>query len=371
MQKIALYITSKAFRQTIDHSIKEKELISLECNNVISNTVSLEDFMNKKGFLLGDNDVDYLIIDLSALIDSDEKIISSISGFLTMHEQVRIIIVAPKNQTGDKILSALFGIGVRNFAVGNDFVIVKQSLMKCLSDSGMSYKDAVEYKDVKERGPKEIREIREVNKVMIGIAGTQSRVGCTHNSIIIANELKRMGYAVAFVEMNHSGALHMIRQDERINMIDKMFFTSRNIDYYPDCDELLLKKILNEKVYNFLVLDFGNFNDCNMNCYNRCHVKIVIGNVQPWEIHYLADFWSRYDEEAREQINFYINFLKDEKDRRSLEKIFKSKMHFIDFVQNPFEADGFPQLKSLLSDYLPNVPAKKKGGLFGLGKKVN
>ena len=126
MQKIVLYITSKALRQIIDHSIKEEDLVTLECNNQIGNTISLEDFMTHKGYLLGDNDVDYLIIDLSALIDSDEKIVSAIGGFLTMHETSRVIIVAPKNEAGDLILSKLFAIGVRNFAVGSDFVILKQ-----------------------------------------------------------------------------------------------------------------------------------------------------------------------------------------------------------------------------------------------------
>ena len=75
MQKIVLYLTSKAFRQTIDHAVKEAGLVTLDCNNVIGNTVSIEEFMNKKGYLLGDNDIDYLIVDLSALIDREESIL--------------------------------------------------------------------------------------------------------------------------------------------------------------------------------------------------------------------------------------------------------------------------------------------------------
>ena len=51
MQKIVLYLTSKAFRQTIDHAVKEAGLVTLDCNNVIGNTVSIEEFMNKKGYL--------------------------------------------------------------------------------------------------------------------------------------------------------------------------------------------------------------------------------------------------------------------------------------------------------------------------------
>ena len=204
MQKIVLYLTSKAMRQTISHSIAEKELATFECNNQIGNTICLEDYMKTRGYLLSENDVDYLVIDLSALIDSDEQIAESISGFMLMHENIRIIIVSPKSHAGDKLLSILFGIGVRNFAVG-DYIEIKQSLLKCMSDNGMSYKDAIEYKDAKEDVP-EVREIREVNKVMIGLAGTQGRVGCTHNTVIIANQLRKMGFAVACIEMNPSGA---------------------------------------------------------------------------------------------------------------------------------------------------------------------
>lgn len=369
MQKIVLYLTSKAFRQTIDHAVKEAELMTLDCNNVIGNTISIEEFMNRKGYLLGDHDIDYLIVDLSALIDRDEEIVKALSGFLTMHdEKVRVIIVAPKNVAGDRILSELFGIGIRNFASGSDFVVIRQKLLKCLSDTGMSYKDAIEYKDVKERTWEE-KEYKELNMVMIGIVGTQGRVGCTHNAIIIANQLKQMGYAVAYIEMNHSGALQMIREDERIHMIDQLFFTSRNIDFYPDCDEERLKKIQEEKVYNFLVMDYGNFAECNINSFNRTHVKIAIGNVQAWEIHYLADLWRRYDEEARKQIHFYINFLKNEKDRKALEKAFNTKMHYLDFEADPFEAKGFPDLKELLEDYIPPDGMKKKTGFLFFGRK--
>ena len=365
-QKIVLYITSKALRQIVDHSIKEQQdLITFDCNNQIGNAISLDDFMTHKGYLLGENDVDYLIIDLSALIDSDDKILNAISGFLTMHEQVRIIILAPKNIAGDQILSKLFGIGIRNFAVGSDFVILKQNLEKCLCENGMSYKEAIDYKDIKERVQNTRNEIREVNKVMIGVIGTEARVGCTHNSIIIANELKKMGYAVAVLEMNTSGAFQMIQQEERLNMIDRMFFTSRNIDYYPACDEILLKKILDDKVYNFLILDFGDFQDSVLPLYNRCHVKIALANVQPWEINFLINFWNLYDDDARKQIQFYINFLASEKDKKSLEKAFKAKFRYINFDPNPFESNGFPGLAQILIDFLPNPIQKKERKLFG------
>lgn len=366
MQRMVLYITSKAMRQTVDHSIKEADLLTLDCNNQIGNTVSLSDYMKHKGYLLSKNDVDYMIIDLSALVDNDEMIAESIQGFLITHEHVRIIVVSPVNQAGDKLLSELFSVGIRNFAVSSDFVVMKQKLGECLADQGMSYKEASEYKEVKTRILLEKKEVKEVNKVMIGVIGSQSRVGCTHNSILIANQLKRWGYSVALIELNENGALQQIRQAEKLNMVGA-YFSSRNIDYYPDADSFALKKILKEQVYNFIILDFGDFQDCDINAFNRCHIKLVIGNTQSWEITFLAEFWNRYDDEAREHINFYLNFVEKEKDRKILKKMFHKDLQFLSYSADPFGEKDFPGLSELLEEYLPEKPRKK--GLFSFGRK--
>lgn len=353
-------------RQTVDHSIKEADLLTLDCNNQIGNTISLSDYMKHKGYLLSKNDVDYMIIDLSALVDSEEAIADSIQGFLITHEHVRIIIISPVHQAGDKILSDLFAVGIRNFAVSSDFVVMKQKLGECLTVQGMSYKEASEYKEIKNRVLEEKREVKEVNKVMVGVIGSQPRVGCTHNSIVIANQLKRWGYSVAYVEMNESGALQQIRQAEKLSMVNS-YFVSRNIDYYPDADSSLLKKILRDEVYNFIILDFGGFQDCDINAYNRCHVKIVIGNAQPWEINFLAEFWNRYDDEAREHIQFYLNFVENKSDRKTLKKLFHKDLRFLGYSADPFSEKDFPGLSELLEEYLPDKPKKK--GLFNFGKR--
>lgn len=353
-------------RQTIDHSIREAGLITLECNNQIGNHISLADYMKHKGYLLSANDVDYMIIDLSALNDNEEEIADSIQGFLITHEQVRIILISPINQAGDKILSELFAVGIRNFAVSSDFVVIKKKLEICLTEQGMSYKEASDYKEVRNRIAEEKKEIKEINKVMIGVVGSQPRVGCTHNSIMVANQLKRWGYSVACVEMNETGALQQFRLAEKLNMVD-YYFSSRNIDYYPDADAALLKKIMKEQIYNFIVLDFGSFRDCDINAYNRCHIKIIIGNTQPWEINYLADFWNRYDDEARKHIHFYLNFVEKESDRKILKKLFRKELEFITYTPDPFGEKDFPQLSELLKEYLPEKPRKK--GLFNFGRK--
>lgn len=350
----------------MDHSIREAELLTLDCNNQIGNMILLADYMKHKGYLLSKNDVDYMIIDLSSIVDSEETIAESIQGFLITHEHVRIIILSPVHQSGDKVLSDLFAVGIRNFAVSGDFVVIKQKLEECLTELGMSYKEASEYKDVKNRSLEERKTVKEINKVMIGVIGSQSRVGCTHNSIIIANQLKRLGYSVAYIEMNETGALQQLRQSEKLSMVDS-YFSMRSIDYYPDADSSSLKKILKEQVYNFIVLDFGSFQDCDINAYNRSHVKLVIGNTQPWEVIFLAEFWNRYDDEAREHIHFYLNYVENESDRKVLRKLFNKELRFLGYSADPFSEKDFPGLSELLEEYLPEKPKKK--GFFNFGKR--
>ena len=362
--EIVLYISSKPLKQTIEHSIKEAELTSIEFNNQIGNNISLTDFIKYKAITLGDADVDYFIIDLGALKDSDEEIIIAIRNFLMTHERSRIIIISQIHEAGNRLLSNLFSLGIRNFAVSDDYVYIKNKLSICISEQGMSYKDAYEFNEVKDSSKVKALEIKEINKVLIGIIGCGTKVGVTHNSIIIGNELKKMGYSVAIVEMNKSGAFEDIRLSERLNFIEN-FFTSRNIDYYPNCNKEVLKDILNNKVYNFLILDYGNYETSDISSFNKAHIKIAIGNVQAWEINNIISFWNLYDNEARENINLYLNFVEKEIDRKELKKIFERNIGFIPYYADPFREHSFPELKERLKDYLPvNKGGKKK--IFGI-----
>lgn len=362
--EIVLYISSKALKQTIAHSIKEAELTSLEFNNQVGSNISLSDFIKYKAITLSEADIDYFIIDLGALRDNDEEILVSIRSFLITHEHTRIIIVSQMHEEGNKLLSDLFSLGIRNFAVSDDYVYIKNKLDICISEKGMSYKDAYEFKEVKDNSKVKAIELKEINKVMIGIVGCARKVGVTHNSIIIANELKKMGYSVAMIEMNKSGTFEDIRLAEKLNLIEN-FFTSRNIDYYPNVNKDSLRDILNSKVYNFLVLDFGDYSSCDMASFNKSHVKIAIGNIQAWEINNVISFWNLYDNEARANINMYLNFVEKEIDRKELMKIFDRRLGFISYYADPFREHKFPDLKEVLKDYLP-VNIKKSGKIFGI-----
>lgn len=368
MDRSILYISSKALKMTLDYSIKDSSLLTIDSNNQISNHFNLEDFMKKKAFYFSERDIDIFAIDLSALVDKEDKILDLIRSFLTLNEYIRIVIIAPDANPGDAILANLFALGIRNFASGKDFVLLKQNLDKCFSDEGMSYKDAVEYQKLKDASAVEHTELKEINYVTIGVTGVDRKAGSTHNSIVIANQLRTLGYSVACFEFSPHQDFERIRKGEEIKGGGERFFTSRNIDFYPNASESLIEEVKKDKHYHFLVLDFSG-NTEEIQFFNKCHIKIVLANIQSWEIDKLVQFYNRYDEEARKEISFYINFL--QADKKSLEKTFKTQFHFVGYAPDPFNTPEFPDLKDLLYPFTTGVRKKKKFEFpFFKGKKI-
>jgi len=85
MDRSILYISSKALKMTLDYSIKDSSLLTIDSNNQISNHFNLEDFMKKKAFYFSERDIDIFAIDLSALVDKEDKILDLIRSFLTLN----------------------------------------------------------------------------------------------------------------------------------------------------------------------------------------------------------------------------------------------------------------------------------------------
>ncbi|MBS6953504.1 MAG: hypothetical protein KH230_09745 [Enterocloster asparagiformis] len=371
---VVTYIASKTFRQIIDHTINEQGHIVI--NGQVSNNFDFTRYV-KNNISVGFSGIDYIVIDLSALVDDEEQIIDSLKAFRTLHEKIRCIIVAPYYQAGDPLLAELFALGIYNLIASNDFLELKQRLETCLSNEGMSFKDAVDFKEIKDKNGQTEKKIREVNKVMIGLVGSQARIGVTHNALILGNTLRKKGYIVGVIEMNNTGAFEQFMDDFGVKLHDHLYFNLNGIDYYPGADRLIMKTVM-EKSYNFLILDFGNYRDCDIEYFHRhCHVKIVISGSKAWELPYLVDFLSKYGDDAKRHMSVYFNFT-DAAYTKALKKSFKISSghpidtHFIPYISDPFNAFDYPDVNELLVDYLPEIEGRKKGFLgFGWKKNVN
>lgn len=311
------------------------------------------------------NSLDTLIIDISALQDVDEEILQSLEILRMMHDSMRIVILAANRGEGDSLLTKCFQMSIYNIINTDDFLEIKEELKYCIQ-AGMQYKDAVKYKESNEQEKVIIKtEIKQtVNKILIGIAGSETRIGVTHNSIILANYLRKRGFMVALAEYGERGAFQSIRQSFEERMFEDMYFSMNGIDYYPAVDDSALGSILG-KSYNFIIVDFGTFENCEKVTFNKCNVRVIIVGSKPWEVMKINSVFSLVPEETLKLYHFCFNFTEkhlqnDVKKGMAL----LSQIHFLSILENPFTADEFADAEEILKEYMPVKQTEKKKGLF-------
>ena len=363
------YISSNIYNQTIHSTIKE--LDQLIVGQQVSNHVSLLGFIKQNINMLSSG-LDFFILDTSCLSDSEEEIIQAIKMFRTMNETIRIIVLSPERVPGDTLLAQIFALGVWNIVATMDYLELKSQLIVCMTGSGKSFKEALEYKDVIAIEQSERKEIKTVSRVMLGVAGSQPGIGSTHNSIVLASCLRKKGFLVAVIEMNPSSDFEKIRSGFEMKIHDHMYFTMNGIDYYPDATDQTLKAV-NEKSYNFIVMDFGEHGR-DQERYDKCHVRFLIAGSKSWELEYVTTTTERYSEDELQLIHFYFNFTAKEYEK-PIRKSFKSgegaalSVHFLKYCSDPFNTYEFPDVEKVLVDYLPTVIKEKRKFGFGFRKK--
>lgn len=353
------YIASTVYHQTILSTINEAGEIII--GQQADNHVELLKYV--KNNIVSLCDIEFFIVDLSAADDLDEDILQAFKIFRTMYDESRCIIVAPYRQAGDLLLSQLFALGIWNIIATNDYLELKKMLEHCLTDKGMSFKEALIFKDVKQTVEMNVTEVKAVSRVMIGITGCQARIGTTHSAVMLAGCLRKRGYLVAVVEFNSSGVFRNIQEDFGEKLHDHFYFSMNGIDYYPDINRESFQKIL-DKSYNFIVIDFASHEICNLEEYQKCHIRIMLAGSKAWELGYVANILQMYDDEILKNIYFYFNFT-DKSYEKPIRKQMKNskgenlKVSFLDYRSDPFNTDEFPAVEILLEEYL-KIPVKKK-----------
>lgn len=357
------YIASTIYHQTILSTVEESGqlIIGQQTDNHI------EFLKYIKNNIISLSDIEFLIVDLSALDDLDDDILQAFKMYRTMYDETRCIVVAPYRKAGDLLLSQLFALGIWNIIATNDYLEMKKGLELCLSQKGMSFKDALAFKDVKKTEEIDLNEVKAVSRVMIGFTGTQNRIGTTHSAVMLAGCLRKKGYMVATVEFNQSCTFQKIREDFGEKYHDHFYFTLNGIDYYPDINRESFQKVL-EKSYNFIIMDFGNFQECNLEEFHKCHVRLICAGSKAWELEYAASILQQYDDEILKHLHFYFNFT-DKNYEKPIKKQMKNSkgeslnVHFLEYRSDPFNTEEFPAVEQLLGEYLRVFP--KKRGWFG------
>lgn len=243
-----------------------------------------------------------------------------------------------------------------------------------------------EAKALAERTDAKSAVVRALRRMVIGVSGTEHRVGCTHHAIHLAHYLSNQGYSVALAE--YAGMDNKIL-GEILYSVAGGKESYRGVDYYPNFS-LSSLPVLNTKNYHFVIIDFGVYREEIREEFGRCVQQIVVCGSKPWEIKKIKNIFSILKgvaqedgadvpaatgaEEFRkmeEQLSYY-NFLMapvEEKDRGIVAHAIEpfKNVYFADYVTNPFLGERCDALAEIMSDYMVDVAkgetAKKSASL--------
>lgn len=377
------YFTGSTYNQVIWSTIEETEELMYEPQieeDQDFNKYVKQNLMNLAG-------IDCLILDTSVCLNTDEELLTALEMIRTMYDAIRLIIFAPYRATGDKFLTSCLAMGITNIINTDDFNEIRDQLKYCIQN-GMTYRDAVKYK---ESHPEKVvvKHVRRtVNKRMIGIAGAEGNIGVTHSAIILANYFRKKGFMVAIAEVNDSGAFKEICEDFEESMFEEGYFTMNGVDFYPDmiCQEAgdsatrmneEKMQILQTRSYNVILLDFGVYAGHNKEAFERCEDKIIIAGSKSWELEAVNRIFANASKDVLLKYVFCFNFTipkEYEAIRKGMGEL--QSVHFLKYAEDPFMESDFPDGDEIFADILPEEPEEEvKQGfvskLFRLRGKSN
>lgn len=386
-----LYIVSHHFSQVICEASEECNLNILRA--IVDSKFSFSQFLKQQLSQLQSANI--LLLDLSCLTDTDEEIIMTLTSFRLLYEESKVIVVAPNREVGDKLLSEIFSMGIYDIIIPS---LELEGLKKDIIDSiqnGKTYKSSIKYKvnsdlsnDEKEKNSfgKEVivkekiiikNEIKSsVNKALIGFVGSQERIGVTHNAIVSGYFLKEQGYRIAIVEnsFKRNKCFQEISESFDLDHESDDYFSINNVDFYMDFDFKELHRVLS-KNYNFIILDFGLFEEIDLLEFSRCVKQVVVCGSKPWETSKLNNIFSSAEQTILEDYIYLFNYTDLTNAPALIEGMGElNKVFFTEYSPDPFNSSYFTDLKAIFKEYISEKTVteikNKKFPFDGLKKRI-
>lgn len=350
--------------------------------------------------------VKYLIVDISSV--NEEKVVDAIRKCrIRKGENTRIIIIAPNCLPGNLIISRLVNMGVYDIinpsGEENEMVILpsllqvieektpywkavkwditsgevpltsqSQSQNKKIQDKRSTEKEKVIEKvteKVVERTVT-IEKERIIGTVVIAVAGTMKRIGTTHTALSIATYLQKQNFNVAVMELQDKKDFTAIKNAYVDVKDDGDSFILNSITFYPYNANLSILDVFQQE-YNYIILDMGTYQECNIEEFKRANARIIVSGVKEWEVTELEIILFNSNDAIYK--NKYLFTFADE----SSFKFIKSNMNELKCFKAPYNPDPFKIYKEsniygeLLRDVIPEV--KRNTGrtkLFEMVKDV-
>lgn len=234
-----------------------------------------------KKFIIHDsrnlNPFDYFIVDLEALNDSEDELISAIIAFASLFDS-RLIVYAEKASRGllERIIDET---NIYNIITGTTIEIIKEQMKTCMSNQGMTRERVVSNlnKDL-DSDYLIINPYSFVGEsIRIMVFGSMNRVGTTTTALNLASFLASLGAKVSYTEANNSSHLKAIYDQFFFNNpIEIDSFSSEHVEYF-------FRGNIPSEGYNFNIIDLGTINESNIGALRVSDINLLCGSSMPYE----------------------------------------------------------------------------------------
>lgn len=334
-----LYISSNKNIGIFDFLTKEKGFIIKK--------LSGEFYLNK--FVIHDmrnlSHYSYVAIDLKAIKDTDQEIIEALRAFKVMYDSRIIIVDEGKNKEED-LIKSLVNDKIYNIITANTVVEIKEEILKCVSEEGMTYEDYFTRENNKLSGNVSQYIFKEKD-IKIAVAGVSRRCGTTTTAFNLTNYLYRLGAKVSYTEANDNNHLQLIADYYEFRKDGGESLKYKGVEYYPN------KQFPND--YNFNVFDIGVLNGITLPIYKACNVRMLCSGSKPYEI---AEYKKALESIAELSINTIFNF-SSEVGRTNFKKLVENennKAYFADYAPSLFNGKVNDKIfKEILQDYIIEI----------------
>ena len=335
--------------------------------------------------------IKFIVIDYTALKDTEEEIIEAVLGFRSMYD-ARIIFIAEGLKPGDEFLSKLYDAEVRNFVTAGEAPEeIQAEILECISLEGLSSIKAEQFKSrsieeikpkVKKAKPKterikpvkdEVSEPvsekyeyvegdqtvklgldneKERKGQIITIGGVMNRAGTTTAALNLAYFLNRLGAKVAYIEGDNKKLAWLPFYEVIINEQTAEY---KGVNYYNRSAKIDYSQ------FDFNILDIGVLSENSLKAFEFGEVKILCATSKPYEI--------KQTETALELIgaspvNLLFSFTADNDRpgvRQLINKHSDNQVFFSNYSPDLFEPNPNRMIwTKIMEEYLEAIPPEEQ-----------
>lgn len=231
-----------------------------------------------------------------------EPVLEAVSHIRRFYH-ARVIIFAPQCPETAGLFTALVDIGLRELVTVNEDTDLQAELQECMSRDGKGFLSSVEIAASAgiEMAQAKIRpklSLPQGKNLILGIAGTQDRVGVTTQAFCIYHALKALGLTPCIIDRKRAFTemLASFYSDEMV--VDGSLFSIYGVSFANDLQI--------GTAYNAFIVDYGVLSPDTAQDFELCDIRLLCSGAKAWEFPYLIKTLQAYPNIAQQAVFSFV-----------------------------------------------------------------